>query len=99
MLSSTGLFSQVLTIDPEAGSAGDRSSRVGDEEAEVAAFILLRHILDHYGAVVQSTTYDLHFASEVWVHCGAKDSVEGGEIGPPILRLFLPCDMHHIFRL
>ena len=99
MLSSTGLFSQVLTIDLEAGSAVERSRRVGVEEAEVAAFILLRHILDHYGAAVQSTIFHLHFASEAWDHRGAIDIVGGGEIVHPIQSLFLPCDLYHIFRL
>ena len=57
-----------------------------------------RHILDHYGAAVQSTIFHLHFASEAWDHRGAIDIVEVARLSShpaSVSAMWLA----HLFRL
>jgi len=69
-----------LTIDLEAGCNTEITVRAGLKQTATAAFILLRHIPDNYGAVLHSIIFKLHFISKIRTDTETKLFVVGGNI-------------------
>lgn len=75
---------KVLTVDFEAGISNESTVGVGVEHTAIAAFILVCHILDNYGAVLQSVVFNLHFSLKTSIHPFSKVLVEGSDILLPL---------------